>query len=80
MNISSGLKNVASRLCLQSKKRNLVPLFISVWMIDFEIVKEKILLNSKKSELIQFPPLRRTTDIKVIEVLWEYLKSCQLRM
>ena len=31
-------------------------------------------MNSKKSELIQFPPLRRDTDIKVIEVLWEYLK------
>ncbi|MGF0019885.1 hypothetical protein [Sporofaciens sp. SGI.106] len=31
-------------------------------------------MKSKKSELIQFPPLRRDTDINVIEVLWEYLK------
>ena len=34
-------------------------------------------MNSKKSELIQFPPLRRDTDIKVIEVLWEYLKMSE---
>ena len=43
-------------------------------MIAIGIVEEKITLNNKNSELIQFPPLRRDTDIKVIEVLWEYLK------
>ena len=43
-------------------------------MIDFEVVEEKITLNNINSEFVQFPPLRRDTDIKVIEVLWEYLK------
>ncbi|MGF0017383.1 hypothetical protein [Sporofaciens sp. SGI.106] len=31
-------------------------------------------MNNINSEFVQFPPLRRDTDIKVIEVLWEYLK------
>ena len=34
-------------------------------------------MNSKKSELIQFPPLHRDTDINVIEVLWQYLKMSE---